>query len=291
MDLFQSALSFVLRLSNLGIPGVWAFHIGSRLPLHNVRPATAGVLLSAAHSSASLKPSFRHAAALESYTEDNFDYYDENDEDIDYPPIDPGETVEGHSRTDASFNSKADPGPAEGGTSSPDSDGTPMPHPAPGDWPSHREPQTKQRTPVGEVEALDFKGPVEPLRQMGNRTPAAPEADAAFLTPGKEGLRNENTQPYLGAGPVTPGPEAPIPPLEGGVLPNYSVSGHVPPLSGGRYVVGVEDHVGANDQGKCFGKLGILRFHLKSYQTRHAHSSLVSPAPGRLRLRDRLIQG
>ncbi|XP_050998501.1 nidogen-2 [Acomys russatus] len=236
----EQSVKNLYQRSNLGIPGAWAFHIGGgRLPLGNVKPATAGVILSAAHSSAPLAHSFSHDTALESYTEDTFDYYDESDEDIEYPPIDPGEAVEGHSRIDVSFDSKADPGPVEGGTSSPEPDGaSPMPHPAPGDWPSYQESQTKQGAPLGKGEMLDFKDPVEPLRQMGTRAPAAPD---------KEGLGNGSTQPYPGAGPVTSQPDVPIPPLEGGVLPNYSVSGHVPPLSGGRYVVGVEDHVGDND--------------------------------------------
>lgn len=261
---YNQLFSFVLRLSNLGIPGAWAFHIGSRFALDNVRPANVGGDLSTARSSAP-EHSFNRAAALESYTEDSFDYYDENEEDVEYPPIEPGEALEGHSRIDVSFNSKAGPGLVDRGTSSPDSDhASPLPHPEPGNWPSYREtesasldPQTKQVPPVGEVEVLDFKDPAELLDQMGTRTPAPPEAEAAFLTPVKEDLGNRNTQSYPEAGPVPSEPNVPVPPLEGGVLPNYPMSGHVPPLSGGRYVVGLEDHVGSNDQGKCIKKLGI----------------------------------
>lgn len=256
---YNQLFSFVLRLSNLGIPGAWAFHIGSsRFALDNVRPAEVGGDLSTARSSA-LEHSFNQAAAaLESYTEDNLDYYDENEEDVEYPPVEPGEALEGHSRIDVSFNSKADPGLIDGSTSSPDSNhASPLPHPARGNWPSYRgtesaslDPQTKQGPPVGEVEVLDFKDPVELLDQMGPRTPVPPETDAAFLTPGKEDLGSRNTQSYPEAGPVPSEPDVPVPPLEG-VLPNYPVSGHVPPLSGGKYVIGVEDHVGSNDQGKC----------------------------------------
>lgn len=43
---------------------------------------------------------FNHAAALEIDTEDSFDYYNENEEDVEYPPIEPGEALEGHSRID-----------------------------------------------------------------------------------------------------------------------------------------------------------------------------------------------
>lgn len=47
-----------------------------------------------------LEHSFNHAAALEIYTEDSFNYYNENGEDVHYPPIEPGEALEGHSRMD-----------------------------------------------------------------------------------------------------------------------------------------------------------------------------------------------
>lgn len=128
----EQSVKNLYQLSNLGIPGAWAFHIGSKLALDNVRPATVGGDHSTARSSA-LEPSFNHAAALESYTEDSFDYYSENEEDIEYPPIEPGEALEGHSRMDVSFNSEANP-------MSPDSDhASPLPHPAPGNWPSYRE--------------------------------------------------------------------------------------------------------------------------------------------------------
>lgn len=258
----QSALSFVLRLSNLGIPGVWAFHIGSRIPLDNVRSGTVGGDFSTARSSAVLEQSFSHAAALESYSEDNLDYYDENEEDLEYPPVEPGDALQGHSRIDVSFNSKADPGPVESGTSSPDPHwASPLPHP--GDWPPYREtesaplnPQTKHGASVGEVEVVNFKNPVNLLDHMGTRTLAPPEADAVFLTPGKENLGNRSTLPNPDAEPELSEPDVPVPPLEE-VLPHYPVSGHVPPPSGGRYVVGVKDHVSSNDQGKCIGKLGV----------------------------------
>ena len=73
--------SFLFRHSNLGIPGVWAFHIGSASPLDNVKPAIAGGDLSKAHPSVPLRHSSSHAVAPEGEdTEDNLDYYDENEE-------------------------------------------------------------------------------------------------------------------------------------------------------------------------------------------------------------------
>lgn len=243
----EQSVKNLYQLSNLGIPGAWAFHIGSRVPLDSVRPATVEGDLSAAHSSASLKHSLSQAAALESYSEDNFDYYDENEEDVEYPPVEPGEALDGHSRIDVAFNSKSDPGPVKSGTLSPDpGQASPLPHR--GDWSPYWETesasldlQSKQGASVGK-EVLDFKDPVKRLDHM-----APLKADAAFLTPDKEDLGNRNTQPYPDAGPEPSEPAVPVPPVEGEVLPDYPVSGHVPTL-GGRYVVGVEDHLGSNDQ-------------------------------------------
>lgn len=116
-----------------------------------------------------------------------------------------------------SFKSKANPSCVDVGTLSPDSDhASPLPHPAPGNWPSYLETesaslvhQIKQGPPVGEVEVLDFKDPALLLDPMGTRTPAPPQADAAFLTPGRKDLGNRNTQSY----PVPSEPDVPVAPL------------------------------------------------------------------------------
>uniref|UniRef100_A0A8C6W1V1 Nidogen-2 n=2 Tax=Nannospalax galili TaxID=1026970 RepID=A0A8C6W1V1_NANGA len=246
----EQSVKNLYQLSNLGIPGVWAFHIGSRSPLDNVRPATVGDL-STSRSSAPLEPSFSHAAALGSdYTEDNLDYYDENEEEVEYPPIEP---VDGHSRIDVSFTSKTDPGPVESGTLSPDSDpASLLPHPAPSGWPSYRErelalldPQTKERESPGAIETMDFKDQVEPLDQTGTGALTPLEVDGDSLAPAQEDTENRSIQPYPNRGAVPSEPDGPAPPLEGKVLPDHPVS-HVPPQSRGRYVIGAEDHVSAN---------------------------------------------
>jgi len=78
---------------------------------------------------------------------------------------------------------------------------------------------------VGEVEVLDFKDPALLLNPVGTRTPALPQADAAFLTPGRKDLKNRNTQSYPEARPVLSQPDVPVAPLEGEILPNYPESG------------------------------------------------------------------
>uniref|UniRef100_A0A8C0WZV4 Nidogen-2 n=1 Tax=Castor canadensis TaxID=51338 RepID=A0A8C0WZV4_CASCN len=105
----EQSVKNLYQLSNLGIPGVWAFHIGSTSPLDNVRPATTGGDLFTAHSSAPLKHSLSHAATLESdYTEDNLDYYDENEEEVEHPPGEREGPLNGRSRVDVTFHSRAD---------------------------------------------------------------------------------------------------------------------------------------------------------------------------------------
>ena len=78
---------------------------------------------------------------------------------------------------------------------------------------------------MGEVEVLDFKDPALLLDPMGTRTPAPPQADAAFLTPGRKDLGNRNTQSYPEARSMLSQPDVPLAPLEGEILPNYPESG------------------------------------------------------------------
>ncbi|XP_042533773.1 nidogen-2 isoform X1 [Dipodomys spectabilis] len=237
----EQSVKNLYQRSNLGIPGVWAFHIGSRFPLDNVRPATVGGDLSTAHSSAPLQHSFSHAAALEGdYTEDNLDYYDENEEEVEYPPGLPEEAPNGHSRTDVSFHRKTDAGPFGVDPAAP------LPHPAPSEWPIYPEaelttldPQTKEGASLEEVETLDLKGQAEPLDQTGTRSPSPPEANRGSLAPPLEG-----PPPYPGhsEGAVPSEPDVPAAPPEGEIiLPGHPVPDHTPPLSQGRYVVGMED--------------------------------------------------
>ncbi|XP_007941906.1 nidogen-2 [Orycteropus afer afer] len=228
----EQSVKNLYQLSNLGIPGVWAFHIGSTSPLDNVRPATVGGELSKAHSSASLEHSFNHAAALESdYTEDNLDYYDENEEDVEYPPSEPEETENGHGSVDVSFHSKVDSRTSgESATSYP---------------------QTKEGISLWKTDTPNLNGQVEPFEQTETRSPTTPEKDRDSLDPSREAslpnLENEHVQPYPDEGAVPS--EMDVPPAHpGGVLPHYPLPDHTAPRSGRRYVVGVEDNIGSNTE-------------------------------------------
>ncbi|KAK2104203.1 Nidogen-2 [Saguinus oedipus] len=263
----EQSVKNLYQLSNLGIPGVWAFHIGSTLPLDNVRPATVGGDLSVAHSSVPLGRSFSHATALESdYNEDNLDYYDVNEEEVDYLPGEPEESLNGRSSIDVSFTSKVDTRPLEGGMSSPDSDVSSPLHPTPTYWPFYPETesatldsQTKEGTSLGKVETPDLKGQVERWAERRNRSPAPPKIDRDSLVPSWEtpppSPENRSIQPYSDGGPVPS--EMDVPPAhpeEEIVLRNYPASGHSTPLSRETYEVGVEDNIGSNTEGYCTEK-------------------------------------
>ncbi|XP_017514198.3 nidogen-2 [Manis javanica] len=258
----EQSVKNLYQQSNLGVPGVWAFHIGSTSPLDNVRPAAAGGNLSKTHTAAPLGHAFSQAVALESsYTEDNLDYYDENEEEVEYPPGEPEEASKGHSSIDVSFQSKAESRPVGGGISPPDSDlAFALPPPTPSDWSFHPgrdsaalDPQTQDGRPLEETNAPDLKGRVESHEEPGTRRPGPSEIEGDSLGPSQEAPaprpENRSTRPYLGG--RAPPVEVDVPPAhpEGeGTLPNYPVPDRTPPLGGGRQVVGVEDDIVSNTE-------------------------------------------
>uniref|UniRef100_G1RPG6 Nidogen-2 n=1 Tax=Nomascus leucogenys TaxID=61853 RepID=G1RPG6_NOMLE len=230
----EQSVKNLYQLSNLGIPGVWAFHIGSTSPLDNVRPAAVGGDLSAARSYVPLGRSFSHATALESdYNEDNLDYYDMNEEEAEYLPGEPEEALNGHSSIDVSFQSKVDTKPLEES--------------------STLDPHTKEGTSLGEVEGPDLKGQVAPWDERGTRSPAPPEVDRDSLAPSWETPppypENGSIQPYPDGGPVPSEMDVPSAhPEKEIVLRNYPASGHTTPISQGTYEVGLEDNIGSNTE-------------------------------------------
>uniref|UniRef100_H0X8N1 Nidogen 2 n=1 Tax=Otolemur garnettii TaxID=30611 RepID=H0X8N1_OTOGA len=240
----EQTVKNLYQLSNLGVPGVWAFHIGSISPLDNVRPAAAGGDLPAAHASAPLQQSFSPAAALEGdYTEDNLDYYDENEEEVEYPPGGPEQAANGHSSVHVAFHPESSPAQPELAS--------PLPHPTPSDRlhyperePATSDPQTKEGASLEEVEAPDLKGQIESPDQVGSRSLTPPQVDTESQAPSWA-----VPPPYPDAR-VTPSERSlhPAHPEGEAVAPTHPVSSHTPSLGRGRYVVGVEDDIGSNTQ-------------------------------------------
>ncbi|KFO29717.1 nidogen-2 [Fukomys damarensis] len=257
----EQSVKNLYQLSNLGTPGVWAFHIGSSSPMDNFQPATAGRHLPTARPWAPREHPVSHAEALEGhYTEDTLEYYDENEEEVEYPPSEPGQPWDGQSRVDVSFQSRAAAGPRGGG--SPPRDpalASPVPHPAPSDWPSYPEtesadldPTAREAVPLGDVESWDLEGHVRPLGQAGTRIPAVSEVDGEALAPSQEGPAphpaGRSVQPYSDGRPMPSGPDLPAARPQGEVLPHYWVPGHTPSGGQERPVVGVEDEISSNTE-------------------------------------------
>ncbi|XP_075469905.1 nidogen-2 isoform X2 [Ascaphus truei] len=89
----EQSVKNLYQSSNVGVPGVWVFHIGSISELDNVIPAKVG---NAATKDRSVSPENSHTSNPEHgeheplYTDETVDFpesfYDENDEDNEYPP-------------------------------------------------------------------------------------------------------------------------------------------------------------------------------------------------------------
>nr|XP_044621572.1 nidogen-2 isoform X2 [Equus asinus] len=220
----EQSVKNLYQHSNLGVPGVWAFHIGSTSPLDNVRPAAAGGGLSAAQTPAPPGQPFSHVAALEGDdAEDDLDYYDGNEEEVEYPPGDPEEAAKGHSSVDVPLHVEADPGPlGESAT---------------------LDPQTEERRPVGETDASGAKGPTESSEQLETGGLAPPGTEGHPPAPPREG-----PAPHPETRSLQPQPAAGTPPSGLDVPPHRPVLDHHPPLGHGRQVVGVEDDIGSNTE-------------------------------------------
>ncbi|KAF5925874.1 hypothetical protein HPG69_002325 [Diceros bicornis minor] len=248
----EQSVKNLYQHSNLGVPGVWAFHIGSSSPMDNVRPATAGRDLSRAQSPAPPGRPFSQAAALEGdYTEDNVDYYEENEEEVEYPPSEPDEALKGHSRVDVPFRANSESRPSGGGVSPPDSDlASTVPHPTPSDWPFYPEaesapldPRTREGRPLGKTDASDVRGPLDSSEQLETGGPAPSETEGDPLEPSREAPspypETRSSWPYLAGG-------APL--SERDVPPHYPAPDHPPALGLGRQVVRVEDDITSNTE-------------------------------------------
>uniref|UniRef100_A0A6I8N4B6 Nidogen 2 n=1 Tax=Ornithorhynchus anatinus TaxID=9258 RepID=A0A6I8N4B6_ORNAN len=81
----EQSVKNLYQMSNLGLPGVWAFHIGSSSQLENVVPATSEGSSPVPPGRSPVSTSLEHRRP-----EDNLDYaetfYDEDGDAIDYPP-------------------------------------------------------------------------------------------------------------------------------------------------------------------------------------------------------------
>lgn len=261
-------VSFLFRQSNLGAPGVWAFHIGSTTRMDNIRPATVGGDLTKGHSAPPPERSLSLPAVLESdYTEDNLDYYDENEGGVEYLPSEPEEALNGHSSVDVSFQSKAESRPLGGGVSPPNSDlASPSPHLTASNRPFYPETESATLNPHPKEGRPPWgNGHVESSEQPGTRGPAPSESEGESLDPSPGTLppypENKSINPYTFGGARVDVP--PAHPEGKDVLLNRPSPADNIPLGQGRQVVGVEDVITSNTEGKCMRKQGAEISFLK----------------------------
>ncbi|XP_039176835.1 nidogen-2 isoform X2 [Crotalus tigris] len=88
----EQTVKNLYQISNAGIPGLWAFHIGSTSPLDNVVPATVGGKFSPSPRNPE-SSSVYHSALEAEYPDLRLDYadpfYDGTEDDFEYLPINP----------------------------------------------------------------------------------------------------------------------------------------------------------------------------------------------------------
>ncbi|XP_060030952.1 nidogen-2 isoform X2 [Erinaceus europaeus] len=244
----EQSVKNLYQYSNIGVPGVWAFHIGSTSYLHNVRPATIGGDLSKTYPSAPLGHSFHTDATHQEsdYTEGgNLDYYEENEEEFEYPPSEPASNGDGS--IDDSFYLRANAKPRGGGVIfPPNSDlDSPMPHSTPGTWPSYSETKSTTVASLEEIDASDSKHHVKSPGQPEASSPIPSEIEGISVDPSWEVTSRhypESIQPSSG-GEVLPSEVGVSPAIheEGMLLQNYHKLGLPPPLVHMTHVTGVED--------------------------------------------------
>ncbi|XP_029454190.1 nidogen-2 [Rhinatrema bivittatum] len=255
----EQSVKNLYQTSNSGIPGVWIFHIGSTSRLGNVVPAEVGVKISEGQSVLTLgstlsKPE-HHKDPENEYTDENVDYheslYDENEDDIDYPPeLEP----EVHATSDVSLPSNIGPHihsdynePRHPDTihHQPDSGYQSVhPHLSNINHPSGSKARTldlDKEVSVSEVE-------VESRHQTDGRILLSSKTREGPLHSAIDDLssynENENVQPFPDGGAV-PSETDILPDFPEGevVLQSFPLPESAPPSENVRRVVGVEDDI------------------------------------------------
>uniref|UniRef100_A0A8C8SBX3 Nidogen 2 n=1 Tax=Pelusios castaneus TaxID=367368 RepID=A0A8C8SBX3_9SAUR len=215
----EQSVKNLYQTSNSGIPGVWAFHIGSTSQLDNVMPAKVGEKPSEERSLGTLASTLSSSPTEQNvldadYPDEIIDYaepfYDENeDDDIVYLPMGPTQQV-----------------PSSPHPSYPDVKSV-LPYPVMKEGPSLASPSSEDD--------------VESSQETGVRTPPSLETSDSLLELTTEGLpenpEKDHIQPY---------PDSGAAPSEMDIYPEHEVilqgyPENAPPFNRGRQVVGVDE--------------------------------------------------
>ncbi|XP_044515876.1 LOW QUALITY PROTEIN: nidogen-2 [Gracilinanus agilis] len=259
----EQSVKNLYQISNLGIPGVWAFHIGSIFQLDNVEPAKFRRNLSIVHSLEHFLNNAAEYNVLESnYTEDNMDYIkvfnNKDGNESEHSPSGQELVSDSNSKTETSLDSNAsspsqiDNGKSKHGIFYPlDSElKFKLLYPAPSHSPisSRTEsdslyPQTK-RTPEREAIFLISEGQIKSSQQKGIKSSYPPDTNEEFLDLLTESPpfhpKNETIQLYPDGGAMSSEMKA-LSIYSEGVLKNYPFPENIPPLNHGRYIMGMEE--------------------------------------------------
>ncbi|XP_007661323.2 nidogen-2 [Ornithorhynchus anatinus] len=237
----EQSVKNLYQMSNLGLPGVWAFHIGSSSQLENVVPATSEGSSPVPPGRSPVSTSLEHRRP-----EDNLDYaetfYDEDGDAIDYPPAGSLEPeLDGHGPTGPPPPSDGNPRSESNGQELRPS-GPPLPQPG--------SPGTASLLPLSprleDGPPERGAGPpapgerVDPPRQTGEEGSSPWEAQHGSGVTGA---------PPSSSAPAYPPGRADVPlalPEGEAVLPGYPLPGQAPPFNHGKYAVGVAEDLNAN---------------------------------------------
>uniref|UniRef100_A0A8C3ICT1 Nidogen 2 n=1 Tax=Chrysemys picta bellii TaxID=8478 RepID=A0A8C3ICT1_CHRPI len=247
----EQSVKNLYQTSNSGIPGVWAFHIGSTSPLDNVMPAQVGEKPSVGHSRQPLE-SMLSSATLEQnvleadYPEEDTDYaepfYDENEEDdVEYPT----ELVpDVYTRLDLYSE------PRRSGARLGSELESTLPYPASSRHPASPEMHGTKEGPSQAPPALEDE--VESSQETGIRNPSSLETKDSLLELTTQGLpantEQDNVQPYPDSGTVLSETDI-FPVYPQGEVMHQGYPENSPPFNRGRQVVGVDEDGSFNQEG------------------------------------------
>ncbi|XP_074069451.1 nidogen-2 [Macrotis lagotis] len=264
----EQSVKNLFRISNLGIPGVWAFHIGSTFQLENIEPAYFRGNLSIAHSLEHFLTNVSESSVLKSnYTEDELDYvedfYNENIDESKYLSSGQELVSNNHNKTEvlldlnASSHSQVDQTESnQSGISSPMNSELKFKllytAPSPKTESDSLDHQIEERTPESEAIFMISQDYFESSQQKGINNSAPPDIKGEFLDLLTEAspfsLTNETIQTFPDDGTMSSEMEILSAYSEEVVLTDYPFPENPPPLKHGKFVMGMEEESNFNSE-------------------------------------------
>ncbi|XP_072842973.2 nidogen-2 isoform X1 [Pogona vitticeps] len=267
----EQSIKNLYQTSNTGIPGVWAFHVGSTSPLDNVAPATVGkppMPPRGKPEGGSVAPNVPEAPYPDSGLDYADSFYDGNEDDFEYLPVTPTEmSPDPEKKPSVSLNSddlldyseprhsgaKLDPAPYSPASSHlpvyPELDSVPL-------FPVEEAPPTPSSVSEGITGTPSspwvYEPPIEAVTAVLLGRPEHEDAMPSWE-------EDRGVPPESESFPVYP---------EGEVILE-SFPDHSPPFSHRRRVVGVDEDVGFNPD--------VFTYSVANVETCEEHHGQCSP--------------